>query len=248
MDDKAPIIPFDWQRLLIGEDPWGFYFEIAFRSVVMYIVLLLLLRVLSKRALTQLSILEFGIVISLGSAAGDPTFYKEIPLLQGILVLAVVICVQMGYTWLLGNNEAFETAMEGKPVELVRDGRLISGSLKQARISQSELFELLRHEGIQQLGELHLAYLEQNGQLSLFCYDQPRHGLAIVPPWELQEPDSYEPGKRLEHPQTLACSSCGLTRDLPAGEIPSCQDCDDSKYMLAQIDPLGLGMKPGKGS
>lgn len=243
MAAEQPITPFDWQRLLIGEDPFGFYFEIIFRSFVMYVILLILLRTLSKRALTQLSILEFGIVIALGSAAGDPTFYKDIPLFQGILVLVTVITVQMIYTWLVNKNEAFENAMEGLPVELIDNGCILKGSLDKARISQSELFELLRTKGIQQLGQLRKAYMEQNGQLSLFLFDEPQPGLAIVPPWELEEPKAFKSGAHLEKLQTMACRGCGAVSELPQGMIPGCH-CGEKAFHQINMDPLGIGENP----
>lgn len=243
--EQAPIIPFDWQRLLIGEDPLGFYFEIMFRSLVMYVILLLLLRVLSKRAMTQLSILEFGIVIALGSAAGDPTFYKDIPLFQGILVLVTVIFVQVAYTWLLSKNVAFETAMEGVPVELVDEGCLVEGALDKARISQGELFELLRRQGVQQLGELRKVYMEQNGQLSLFLLPEPRPGLAFVPPWELEKPECYKAGSMLIEPKLLVCSGCGCPHEFSQIMLPDCS-CGGGDYYVARLDPLGVGQSKDK--
>lgn len=240
MASESPIVPFDWQRLLWGEDPLGFYGEIIFRSLVMYVILLLLLRLLSKRALTQLSILEFGIVIAMGSAAGDPTFYKEIPLLQGILVLVTVICFQLVYTWALRKHEKFEDAMEGIPVELIADGRIVLKGLDKARISQSELFELLRIKGLQQLGEIRKAYLEQNGQISVFLFPDPQPGLGFVPPWELEPPATHQAGKHLPDAQLLACRGCGYVNQLASGQIPSC-DCGHQFYCPPCVDPLGQG-------
>lgn len=180
--------PFALERLFWGSDPWGFYGEIVFRSLVMYLVLLVLLRFLSKRALTQLSILEFGIVIVLGSAAGDPTFYKDIPLFHGILVLLVIVIVQRVYTYFLRHNETVETAMEGTPILMMLHGVIQKDALAEARLSQEELFQLLRCQGISQLGEVKAAYMEQSGQLSVFQRETPLWGLAIVPPWDLRQP------------------------------------------------------------
>lgn len=199
--------PFAPERLFWGSDPWGFYGEIVFRSVVMYLVLLVLLRFLSKRALTQLSILEFGIVIVLGSAAGDPTFYKDIPLFHGIVVLLVIVTVQRLYTYLLRHNEAVETAMEGTPILMVLRGVIQADALAQARLSQEELFQLLRCQGISQLGEVKAAYMEQSGQLSVFECDTPLLGLAIVPPWDLRQPVVVAPSVE------RVCVQCGTYQE-----------------------------------
>ena len=229
--------PFALERLFWGSDPWGFYAEIAFRSLVMYLVLLVLLRFLSKRALTQLSILEFGIVIVLGSAAGDPTFYKDIPLFHGILVLLVIVIVQRVYTYFLRHNETIETAMEGTPILMVLHGVIQKEALAQARLSQEELFQLLRCQEISQLGEVKAAYMEQSGQLSVFQCETPLRGLAIVPPWDLRQPvvtaqafervcvqcgkyqeSSEEMIKETRRAQCVYCGHDGFTEAVQKGE------------------------------
>lgn len=234
MSQEPPVTPFDWQRLFIGQEHWGFYGEIILRSVIMYLGLLLLLRLLSKRALTQMSVLEFGIVIALGSAAGDPTFYADVPIFHGLLALAVIVCFQLLYTRLLQTNESIETAMEGKPVEIIKDACIVEGSLLKARLAQEELFALLRGQSIRQLGELERVYLEQDGQISIFKHAQPQAGLPIVPPWDLEQPFFYE-GQVLSADQELACCKCGK-RDVYTLKV--CTACEHERFMLACLDPL----------
>lgn len=233
-----PIQAFDWQRVFLGEDPAGFYAEILFRSVFMYICLLLLLRLLSKRALSQLSILEFGLVIALGSAAGDPTFYKDVPLLHGLLVLATIVALQLVQTWLLTRNESVETLLEGVPRELVCDGVIQMDELKKARLSREELFESLRLCKIRHLGEVERAYLEQSGQISVIAYEKPRPGLQIVPPWDLSPPPSLMPADTADLTGSVACLNCGQTRELKGKEIGLCGNCQDLRVTYATLDPL----------
>lgn len=239
MASQEPIYAFDWQRLLWGQHPLGFYAEIAFRTLVMYLALLFMLRLLSKRTLSQLSILEFGIVIALGSAAGDPTFYADVPLGHGLLVLFCVVAIQRVYTWLLRKNEAVETLMEGRPVELIQDGRILLDQLERARLSQEELFEMLRLKDVSQLGEICRAYMEQNGQISVFKHRHPLRGLPIAPPWDLAEHQAQQAGRIFDEPQHLACCNCGFS-DSYYGVLPKCPQCQSENYLAAQVDPLEL--------
>lgn len=245
--DAAPITPFDWQRLLWGTDPAGFYLEIGFRSLVMYLALLALLRLLSKRTLTQLSVLEFGLVIVLGSAAGDPTFYQEIPLGHGLVVLLVVVAAQCFYTWLTRSFEAVETTLQGRTVELVREGCILLAELEKGKLSHEELFELLRMNEVRQLGEVEHAYLEQNGEVSVLRYDEPGPGLPLIPPWDLGRPERLTAGSSLNTPCELACMRCGQTREW-AGILPRCPDCGHDGHTPARLAPPAisprLGSKP----
>lgn len=79
----------EWKMLLLGEENWSFLLETAFRTLIMFIVILLGLRMLGKRGVKQLSVFELGVIIGLGSAAGDPMFYKDVGLLPGIIVFSI---------------------------------------------------------------------------------------------------------------------------------------------------------------
>lgn len=72
------IVPFDLQRMLIGDAPPLFFLEILVRTLVIYAYTLLLLRWLGSRTIGQLSTVEFVLVIALGSAVGDAMFYPEV--------------------------------------------------------------------------------------------------------------------------------------------------------------------------
>jgi uncharacterized membrane protein YcaP (DUF421 family) len=74
------LLSIDWGAFFIGSEDWEFLFEIGLRTFFMYIIILFGLRLLGKRGVKQLSIFELVVIISLGSAAGDPMFYKEVGL------------------------------------------------------------------------------------------------------------------------------------------------------------------------
>src|SRR5690606_35895248 len=59
MEDPASFQPFDLQRMFIGDLPWTYTFEVVVRTIIMYIYTLLLIRLLSRRAIGQLSLIEF---------------------------------------------------------------------------------------------------------------------------------------------------------------------------------------------
>src|ERR1700752_1747921 len=93
---------FDWERILLNKFPLYFLWEVALRSVVMFILLLTILKLTGKRGVKQLSVFEMVIIISLGSAAGDPMFYENVGLVPCILVLIIVLALYRLVTWLTG--------------------------------------------------------------------------------------------------------------------------------------------------
>lgn len=213
----------------LGDTPPIFLLEIAFRTAVMYVWLLLLLRVVGRRGLAQLSVVEFAIVIALGSAVGDPMFYPEVPLVHGMVVVLIVVALHYGVALLINKSEHVETFMEGRPVCLVENGRVDLRGLRHVSLSTEELFERLRLAGVEQLGEVRFAFMEQGGNMSLFRFKQPRPGLPIVPPFDL---------KNLDKPVTggvPACVNCGEVRE--DADAP-CPRCGERRALPATLDPL----------
>ena len=225
---SADIVPFDWGRMFLGDLPPLFLLEIVFRTALMFLWLVVLLRITGKRGLAQLSPLELAIVIGLGSAAGDPMFYPEVPLLHSMLVLALVVFLQRGLSYLVIRSERVETFVEGIPVELVRDGVIRLGPLSRANLSREDLFERLRGQGVRQLGEVQRAYFEQDGNLTVFTHkENAPAGLQVVPPWDLQWPLTLKIGTT--YSGVVACLGCGHTLEA-AGPLPNCPACTEGKH------------------
>ena len=84
-----PVTPFDLQRMFLGEQPLLFYAEILVRTLIIYAYTLVMIRWIGGRGVAQLSMVEFVLVIALGSAVGDAMFYPDVPLLAAMLVIAL---------------------------------------------------------------------------------------------------------------------------------------------------------------
>lgn len=230
------VVPFDWQRIWLGDAPPLFLLEIVFRTAVIFVWLLFLLRMTGKRGLAQLSALELVIVIALGSAAGDPLFYPEVPLLHAMLALALVVGFQRVLARLIVRSERVEAFMEGQPVELVRDGVFSAAALERVNLSREDLFEKLRAQSVLQLGEIRRAYFEQDGHLTVFRHDaDPPPGLAVVPPWDLEPPSVLDPD--LPQQGFVACLDCGRVQQA-SGLLSGCACGGRGGWTAATTDPL----------
>lgn len=173
------IVPFDWQRIFIGDAPPLFLFEIAFRTLFMYVFTLLLVRVIGKRGLTQLSPFEYMIIIVLGSAAGDPAFYPDVPLTHAMVVMGVVVTLQKILEIITEKNRPLEIAVEGQARLLVRDGQLLMAALAAEKLSKSEVYEELRGADVEFISQVRFAYLEPSGRVSVLKNEDGRDGLNL---------------------------------------------------------------------
>ena len=162
---------FDMVRILFGDTDtadWAFYLEIVLRTLVMYLYTIFLARMVGQGAIGQIGPFEFVLVVAIGSAAGDPMFYPEVGLMQGILVITVVILLHRATGFVLQRNKALENKIEGGPMLVVEDGTVLRKKLGSGSLTERELFTLLRQQGVRDVGEIEVAYFETNGRLSIF--------------------------------------------------------------------------------
>jgi uncharacterized membrane protein YcaP (DUF421 family) len=238
--DATAIRVFDLQRMLIGDLPWTFTFEVIVRTVILYVYTLLMIRLLMKRAVGQLSLVEFLLVIALGSAVGDPMFYHDVPLLHGIAVITVVVLLDRGLGYSIMRSEVVEKFLEGKPCLVIHDGMMLPKALGEAGMNREELFQFLRLQGVEHLGQVRNAYVEQGGHVSIFCYPPhaKRLGMRTMPPWDLVPPLRLACHQQMEQEALLACELCGSVRQFFTGQkLPTCASCGSQTWVDAVYIP-----------
>jgi uncharacterized membrane protein YcaP (DUF421 family) len=221
-----PVVAFDLVRMFFGDEPPLFLLEIALRTVIIYVYTLLLIRWIGSRSIAQLSLVEFLLVIALGSAVGDAMFYADVPLVHCMLVITVVILLDKGLSYLVSRHPKLEDAIEGKTIQIVRDGIINCRKLEEINFGHDELAEQLRLKDVLQVGQVRAAYLETNGMVSVFKRtDNSPPGLSIEPPWDVLPPHEYKAGTTASG-GLVACSRCGTVLDIdPGTEVPPCLNC-----------------------
>ncbi len=237
-----PVTAFDFGRMLFGDEPPLFLLEIAVRTVVIYVYTLVLIRWIGSRSIAQLSLVEFLLVIALGSAVGDAMFYPDVPLVHCIVVITVVVLLDKALSYVVARNPRLEDVIEGKSVEVVRNGVIMRRALEGLNFGHDELFEQLRLKDVEHLGQVRAAYLETNGMLSVFraIPGSERPGLSIDPPWDVREPGRIEAGATTPHEGLFACAKCGSVMETAANkELPVCPGCAGIVWHIVQPDETG---------
>jgi uncharacterized membrane protein YcaP (DUF421 family) len=219
---------FEWNRLLYNGLPESFLLEVIFRSTVMFIVLLLTLKLAGKRGVKQLSVFETVIIIALGSAAGDPMFYEDVGIIPAITVLIVIIVLYRLVTWLTRKSKKFEAFIEGKTECIISDGKFSIATFKKESLAQDEFFTELRMKSIEHLGQVKNAFMETNGEISVFYYEdhEVKPGLPILPfLFRLKS-------KTISAKGLYSCTFCGNTEQQNIGST-QCKICKKSEWVQA---------------
>jgi hypothetical protein len=232
----APEYSFDLQRMFWGEHPPLFLLEVVFRTIVIFVYTLILIRWMGKRGMGQLTPFEFAIIVALGSAVGDPMFQADVPLLHTMLVIALVLGMQKLLVYLTERNTHLERVIESVPRHLVESGVILMDNLHLELLSLDELNERLREHGIRHLGQVATALLEPSGKLSVIRAVTPKPGLAILPI------DCSDPEAR-PVPTLRCCSTCGKMDDSSIPATTPCPNCGEEGWQPA-VEVEGDSTRP----
>lgn len=231
---QDPITPFDWTRMFFGSEPALFYFEILFRTCLIYTYSLILIRWVGGRGIAQMSTVEFLLVIALGSSVGDAMFYPEVPLLHAMLVITTVVVINKVLDQLIQRYKTIEKTIDGTTAEIVRDGIINMKTLSNSNIGKSELFMSLREQGFTNLGEIRCAHIETSGHFSAFRAEPARLGLRFEPAWDVTPPITFSPCAEVSNMGVMCCCGCGVTLQ-KATTLPSkCPTCSGTSWTIAQ--------------
>ncbi len=146
-----------------------------FRTLVLYLVLITGLRLTGKRQIGELEPNELVLTMLLSDLAAVPMQDFGIPLLSGVLPIAVILCMSMLLSFLSLRSVRFRALICGEPTVIIRQGVISQQAMRRNRLTLDELMEELRCQGITDLQTVKYAVLETSGQLSVLLYpkDQP---------------------------------------------------------------------------
>jgi uncharacterized membrane protein YcaP (DUF421 family) len=232
----------DLVQIFWGDTTLELLLEITLRTTVLFIFTLLMLRLVGHRSLSQLSFAELVLILALGSAVGDPMFYADIPLIHGMTVIALIVIYQFLATTATMRSRTAASVIDGYSVRLVVDGLLDLQGITRARVTQQEVFSELRQAGVRELGEIQRAYLETDGQVSVFVYPEEhvRIGLPIMPR-NVEECVELSRGAIIPTETSYSCLNCGYTHPMDKGNtLPHCPRCQHEKWTESRMPSSAL--------
>lgn len=220
---------FDLQRMALDKVPLDFLWEVALRSLYTFVLVFLFLKITGRRGVRQMSLFEVLIILTLGSAAGDVAFYDDVPMLPVLVVFVTLALLYRLVMWLMSHSERLEDLLEGKPVVIVENGELAWDKLHAENMTEFEFFMELRINGVEQLGQVRLAIMETNGQLSVFYYsdEEVKPGLCILPE------GCSERFIVVPEAGDYVCVRCSKIVPLQAGEKRACPRCANPEWSKA---------------
>ncbi|WP_350647229.1 DUF421 domain-containing protein [Pseudomonas sp. HY13-MNA-CIBAN-0226] len=221
--------PFDLQRMLIDEFPLSFLLEVGFRATFAFLAVFLFLKSSGRRGIRQLSLFELVVILTLGSAAGDVSFYHDVPLLPVAVVFLTLLLLYRITVFIMTKSKRFEAWIDGLPVTVISDGLYEIKAFEKLNMSASELLMELRQRGVEHLGQVKLGLVETDGDISLYFYDEEdlRPGLSVLPV------DHRAEYTKMPSSALYCCVKCGFPQSIQKGQGALCSRCEHNIWSTA---------------
>ena len=138
----------------------------AARALAVYVFMLVVIRALGKRTVGNFSAFDLLVALMLGEVV-DEIIYGDVRFLQGAVAIVAIGALAYADSWLAYFGHGFETALEGKPTIVVRDGEFDRHGMRAERMNETDVLAQLRGQGIYDMREVHLAIVETDGTVSV---------------------------------------------------------------------------------
>lgn len=142
------------------------WIDVALRSILGVITLFVITKLLGKRQITELSLFEYIIGITVGNLAAHVSLDQGKWYL-GLVALAVWGSVSFAIEFLTMKSKKLRDIVDGKGTVLIQEGKVLEDNLKKERLTIDEMMEQLRKKNVFHLSDVEFAVMETSGEVSI---------------------------------------------------------------------------------
>lgn len=162
------------------------YLAVAFRTLFFYILILIIFRLMGKREIGELSILDLVVFIMIGEMAVVSIDEPEDPLLHTVIPMVLLMIIQITLAIISLKSKKFRDLVDGKPTIIINRGKIDEEAMRKQRYNFDDLLTQLREKDIRSIGDVEFAILESSGSLSVIeklnnSDGKPQEGDITIP-------------------------------------------------------------------
>ncbi len=154
---------------------WDRLESIAVSSLVFYVLIVTLVRVVGKRVTAQMNSFDWIITVAVGSLLASGILQKSVSIADATLAIVLLAACQWVMTKLSVHSQRFEKLVKPAPRLLVHKGAYLHREMARERISRAEVDSALRHSGHTSISDVNWVILETDGTMSVV----PREKIAL---------------------------------------------------------------------
>ena len=145
---------------------------VIFRTIIIYIVLTIAVRVMGKRQLGDLQPMDLIITIIIADFATVPLQDIGVPISQGVLPLLLLMSLESILSFIILKINPLRRVMHGHPSFIINDCRIDQNEMKRLHLSVEDLIEEIRIAGAYSIDDVRYAIIETNGNWSVFLKEE----------------------------------------------------------------------------
>lgn len=159
---------------------WADVADAALSAVLFYVLIVLVVRIVGKRATAQLNSFDWIINITVGSLAASGILLDSVSAARGAAAIVVIALLQVILTFLIQRLPWLSDIVKARPTMLVHKGRYIEKALRKTRVSKPEICGALRQHGLTRIEDATWVILETDGSMTVISGGDGEFGSATA--------------------------------------------------------------------
>jgi uncharacterized membrane protein YcaP (DUF421 family) len=148
-------------------DSWESIARTIIITIMAYAFLIFFLRTSGKRTLSKMNAFDFIVTIALGSTLATVMLNKNVALLDGVLAFFLLVYLQYIITSISARSKKFSNIIKSSPTLLVHKGQLLQQVMKKERVTEEEVYSIIREKGFSTLEQVDAVVLETDGSMTV---------------------------------------------------------------------------------
>ncbi|MCH5303671.1 MAG: DUF421 domain-containing protein [Ruminococcus sp.] len=148
------------------------------RTVILYIFVVIAVRLMGKRQLSDLQPSELVVTLLIADIASIPMENTDTPMLSGIIPTLILVACEITVSVIMMKNSRFRNAVCGVPVVVIENGEILRKQMRKLRMTTEDLCIQLRQQGVFSIGDVDYCIVETNGRLSVLVKPEKQNPTA----------------------------------------------------------------------
>lgn len=155
-------------------------FIIGIRTVFLYCLILVVLRVMGKREVGELSVIDVVVFVIMAEVVAFALDSPDKKLSHSLLPLFILLGIQLLTSYISLKSKKFRDLVDGDPVMIIKNGQIEEQAMRKQRYNLDDLSQQLREQQVGSIQEVSYAFLEPSGNLSVFTIEDTQPVLALI--------------------------------------------------------------------
>lgn len=150
------------------------YILIGFRTILFYVSILVIFRLMGKREIGELSVLDLVVFIMMGEMAAIAIENFKSPIYHVLMPMIILLVIQTALAFFSLKSSRFRKIIDGSPTVIINKGKIDENAMRKIRYNFDDLLTQLRTKDINNIADVEFAILETSGELSIVKRDKKK--------------------------------------------------------------------------